>query len=101
MNGEPVFIRGGNWIVSDGLLRLSEKRYKSDIDFHGDMNLNMIRCWAGGITERPEFYKNCDRRGILVSSSTFSEFSASMLQMLTERMKNDCLCNCRYGKSSG
>jgi beta-galactosidase/beta-glucuronidase len=71
VNGEPVFIRGGNWIVSDGLLRLSEKRYKSDIDFHADMNLNMIRCWAGGITERPEFYKNCDRRGILVLPSIF------------------------------
>lgn len=66
VNGEPVFIRGGNWIVSDGLLRLSEKRYKSDIDFHADMNFNMIRCWGGGIAERPEFYQNCDRRGLLV-----------------------------------
>lgn len=66
VNGEPVFVRGGNWIVSDGLLRLTEERYKSDIDFHADMNFNMIRCWGGGITERPEFYKNCDLRGLLV-----------------------------------
>lgn len=66
VNGEPIFIRGGNWIVSDGLLRLTEERYKSDIDFHADMNFNMIRCWGGGITERPEFYQNCDRRGLLV-----------------------------------
>ncbi|MCO5581965.1 hypothetical protein L7F22_035854 [Adiantum nelumboides] len=66
VNGEPIFIRGGNWIVSDGLLRLSKERYKSDIDLHADMNFNMIRCWGGGITERPEFYENCDRRGLLV-----------------------------------
>lgn len=66
VNGEPVFIRGGNWIVSDGLLRLSEKRYKADIKFHADMNFNMIRCWGGGLAERPEFYHYCDLYGLLV-----------------------------------
>ncbi|KAI5658835.1 hypothetical protein M9H77_27628 [Catharanthus roseus] len=66
VNGEPVFIRGGNWILSDGLLRLSKERYKTDIKFHADMNFNMIRCWGGGIAERPEFYHYCDVYGLLV-----------------------------------
>ncbi|KAL3631651.1 hypothetical protein CASFOL_024635 [Castilleja foliolosa] len=66
VNGEPVFIRGGNWILSDGLLRLSKKRYKTDIRFHADMNFNMIRCWGGGLAERPEFYHYCDIYGLLV-----------------------------------
>ncbi|KAD3067495.1 hypothetical protein E3N88_35375 [Mikania micrantha] len=66
VNGEPIFIRGGNWILSDGLLRLSKKRYKTDIKFHADMNFNMIRCWAGGISERPDFYHYCDIYGLLV-----------------------------------
>ncbi|XP_020264142.1 mannosylglycoprotein endo-beta-mannosidase isoform X2 [Asparagus officinalis] len=66
VNGERVFIRGGNWILSDGLLRLSEKRYMSDIKFHADMNFNMIRCWGGGLSERPEFYHFCDLYGLLV-----------------------------------
>ncbi|CAI9102221.1 OLC1v1000454C1 [Oldenlandia corymbosa var. corymbosa] len=66
VNGEPIFIRGGNWILSDGLLRLSEKRYMTDIKFHADMNFNMIRCWGGGLAERPEFYRYCDIYGILV-----------------------------------
>eukprot|EP01018_Ginkgo_biloba_P036614 Gb_03590 [translate_table: standard] len=66
VNGEPVFIRGGNWILSDGLLRLSQKRYRTDIKFHADMNFNMIRCWGGGLAERPEFYHNCDRYGLMV-----------------------------------
>lgn len=66
VNGQPIFIRGGNWILSDGLLRLSKKRYKADIKFHADMNFNMIRCWGGGLAERPEFYDYCDIYGLLV-----------------------------------
>ncbi|KAK7344233.1 hypothetical protein VNO77_13609 [Canavalia gladiata] len=66
VNGEPIFIRGGNWILSDGLLRLSKKRYHTDIKFHADMNFNMLRCWGGGLTERPEFYHYCDYYGLLV-----------------------------------
>ncbi|KAL2325508.1 hypothetical protein Fmac_024566 [Flemingia macrophylla] len=66
VNGEPIFIRGGNWILSDGLLRLSKKRYETEIKFHADMNFNMIRCWGGGLAERPEFYHYCDYYGLLV-----------------------------------
>lgn len=66
VNGEPVFIRGGNWILSDGLLRLSKNRYKTDIKFHADMNFNMLRCWGGGLAERPDFYHYCDIYGLLV-----------------------------------
>ncbi|KAL7120096.1 hypothetical protein ACP275_02G102300 [Erythranthe tilingii] len=66
VNGQPIFIRGGNWVSSDGLLRLSKKRYKTDIKFHADMNLNMIRCWGGGVAERPEFYHYCDIYGLMV-----------------------------------
>nr|XP_029124102.1 mannosylglycoprotein endo-beta-mannosidase isoform X2 [Elaeis guineensis] len=66
VNGQRVFIRGGNWILSDGLLRLSKKRYMADIKFHADMNFNMLRCWGGGLAERPEFYHYCDIYGLLV-----------------------------------
>ncbi|XP_047319995.1 mannosylglycoprotein endo-beta-mannosidase [Impatiens glandulifera] len=66
VNGHQVFIRGGNWILSDGLLRLSKERYETDIKFHADMNFNMIRCWGGGLAERPDFYHYCDLYGILV-----------------------------------
>lgn len=71
VNGQPIFIRGGNWILSDGLLRLSKKRYKADIKFHADMNFNMIRCWGGGLAERPEFYDYCDIYGLLVSYTSW------------------------------
>ncbi|HYW34752.1 MAG TPA: glycoside hydrolase family 2 TIM barrel-domain containing protein, partial [Balneolaceae bacterium] len=66
VNGQPVFIRGGNWIASDWMLRLSKKRYDAQIRYMADMHLNMLRVWGGSITERPDFYKACDRNGILV-----------------------------------
>lgn len=66
VNGQKVFIKGGNWIASDALLRLSKERYDAEIRFHAGMNMNMIRVWGGGLTERPEFYDACDRYGILV-----------------------------------
>jgi mannosylglycoprotein endo-beta-mannosidase len=55
VNGQRIFIKGGNWIVSDAMLRLSKARYDAEIRFHRDMRLNLIRVWGGALTERPEF----------------------------------------------
>lgn len=66
VNGQPIFIKGGNWITSDELFRFSQERYDAEIRFHRDMNLNLIRIWGGSLTERPEFYKACDKYGLLV-----------------------------------
>lgn len=66
VNGQPIFVKGGNWIISDAMLRFSSERYDAEIRFHRDMNLNMIRIWGGAITERPEFYAACDKYGLLV-----------------------------------
>src|SRR5690242_9112450 len=66
LNGEPIFIKGGNWIISDEMLRFSKERYDAEVRFHRDMNLNLIRIWGGAITERPEFYNACDKYGLLV-----------------------------------
>lgn len=66
VNGQPIFIKGGNWIISDELLRFSPERYDAEVRFHRDMNLNLIRVWGGALTERPEFYQACDKYGMLV-----------------------------------
>ena len=66
VNGQKVFIKGGNWIASDMLMRLTKKRYEAEVRLHAGMNMNMIRIWGGGLTERPEFYDACDKYGILV-----------------------------------
>lgn len=66
VNGQKIFIKGGNWIVSDAMLRLSDARYDNEVRFHRDMNLNLIRVWGGAMIERPEFYNACDKYGLLV-----------------------------------
>lgn len=66
VNGQKIFIKGGNWILTDALLRTSARRYDDEVRYHRDMNLNLIRVWGGGITERPEFYDACDKYGLLV-----------------------------------
>ena len=66
VNGQKIFIKGGNWIISDAMLRFSEERYDAEVRMHRDMNLNTIRIWGGAITERPEFYNACDKYGLLV-----------------------------------
>lgn len=66
VNGQKVFIKGGNWIVSDEMLRFTDARYDAEVRFHRDMNLNLIRVWGGALIERPEFYEACDKYGMLV-----------------------------------
>jgi len=66
VNGQPIFIKGGNWIISDAMLRFTKERYDAEIRFHRDMNLNLIRIWGGALPERPEFYEACDKYGMLV-----------------------------------
>ncbi|UKJ08828.1 glycoside hydrolase family 2 protein [Solitalea lacus] len=66
VNGQKIFIKGGNWIISDAMLRFSKERYDAEVRFHRDMNLNLIRIWGGALVERPEFYEACDKYGLLV-----------------------------------
>ncbi|AMJ65137.1 glycoside hydrolase family 2 protein [Hymenobacter sp. PAMC 26628] len=66
VNGQKVFIKGGNWIISDAMLRFTDARYDAEIRFHRDMNLNLIRIWGGALVERPAFYAACDKYGLLV-----------------------------------
>ena len=66
INGQKIFVKGGNWIISDAMLRFTEARYDAEIRFHRDMNLNLLRVWGGALVERPEFYQACDKYGLLV-----------------------------------
>lgn len=66
VNGQKIFIKGGNWITTDAMFRFTNERYDAEVRFHRDMHLNLIRIWGGSLTERPEFYEACDRYGLLV-----------------------------------
>ena len=65
VNGQKTFCKGGNWGMSDYLLRCHRSEYDRRIRLHADMHYNMIRLWTGCVTDE-EFYEACDRYGIMV-----------------------------------
>jgi hypothetical protein len=65
VNDVPVLLKGGNWGMSDYMLKVRDKDYDARIRFHQDMNFNIIRNWTGEVTDEA-FYKYCDKYGIMV-----------------------------------
>ena len=63
--GQKIYLKGGNWGMSEYLLRCHGKEYETKIKLHKDMNYNMIRLWTGCVTD-DEFYDYCDKYGIMV-----------------------------------
>ena len=65
VNDVPILIKGGNWGMSDYMLKVRGKDYETRIRFHKEMNYNMIRNWTGEVTDEA-FYDYCDKYGIMV-----------------------------------
>ncbi|MBS7564729.1 beta galactosidase jelly roll domain-containing protein [Mucilaginibacter sp. Bleaf8] len=65
INDVPVFVKGGNWGMSDYMLKVRGKHYDTRIRFHKEMNFNIIRNWTGEVTDEA-FYQYCDKYGIMV-----------------------------------
>lgn len=65
INGKRIFVKGGNWGMSEYMLRCHGAEYDLKVKLHKEMNLNMIRNWIGSTTD-DEFYQACDKYGIMV-----------------------------------
>ena len=65
VNGRRFVGQGGNWGFSEHNLVFGEREYDIALDYHRQMNLNMIRNWVGQVADE-EFYEACDRYGIMV-----------------------------------
>ena len=70
VNGVPVFIRGGDWGLDEGLKRIPWDRMEAEIRYHKLANLNLIRNWVGQSTSE-QFYELCDKYGIMVWDEFF------------------------------
>ncbi|WP_033219469.1 glycoside hydrolase family 2 protein [Kitasatospora phosalacinea] len=67
VNGEPLFVRGANWIPDDTLItRVTPARYRHRLQQAADANIDLIRVWGGGIYEQEAFYEACDELGLMV-----------------------------------
>jgi len=66
-DGNPVYIKGANYIPSDVFLpRVGPMDYYRIVKSAKDANMNMLRVWGGGIYEDDAFYDQCDKMGIMV-----------------------------------
>ncbi|OZM80414.1 glycoside hydrolase family 2 protein [Pseudonocardia sp. MH-G8] len=67
VNGEPVYVRGANWIPDDAFVtRLTSETYRRGVTDAVDAGMNLLRVWGGGIYESEHFYRACDELGVLV-----------------------------------
>jgi hypothetical protein len=65
INDVPVLLKGGNWGMSDYMLKVRGSDYATRIRLHQAMHFNIIRNWTGEVTDEA-FYKYCDQYGIMV-----------------------------------
>ncbi|MFC7529196.1 glycoside hydrolase family 2 TIM barrel-domain containing protein [Actinoplanes sp. GCM10030250] len=67
VNGEPVLIKGVNWIPDDIFpSRMTRQRYEHRLREAADAGVNLIRVWGGGLYEDRAFYDTCDELGLMV-----------------------------------
>ena len=66
VNGEPVFVKGSNWVPSDAIHGERPERVPQALALFRDLGCNMVRCWGGNIYEGDDFFDLCDEYGIMV-----------------------------------
>lgn len=67
INGIKTFAKGANWVPADTILaRVNKRKYETLLSYAGEMGVNMLRVWGGGIYEDPYFYQLCNKLGIMV-----------------------------------
>ena len=95
VNGQPVFVKGANWIPDDAFLpRVDRARYAARLDQAESANINLLRIWGGGIFESDDFYAECDERGVMVwqdflfACAAYSEEEPMRSEVLAEVRDN-------------
>ncbi|GAA5066339.1 beta-mannosidase [Thermocatellispora tengchongensis] len=73
VNGRRMFLKGANWCWTDPFLGGDFAKDAHILELARRANLQILRAWGGGMVEREEFYRACDRMGILV----YQEFPLS------------------------
>ncbi|MHC4552114.1 MAG: beta-mannosidase [Planctomycetota bacterium] len=67
MNGQPVYIKGANWLPLPTISTDSPfADYSTLLKQAANAHINMLRIWGGGIYEDDAFYQQCDKLGILI-----------------------------------
>jgi beta-mannosidase len=100
VNGEPIMIKGTNWVPLDAFHSRDAQRLEQALQLAKDLNCNMIRCWGGNVYPEDAFYEACDAAGILVwqdfafacnrypQSAEFLEVVRREVECVARRLRN-------------
>lgn len=66
LNGNPLFIRGTNWVPMDALHSRDKERIPKALELLSESNCNMIRFWGGNVYEDESVFDYCDEHGIAI-----------------------------------
>jgi beta-mannosidase len=67
VNGVPVFSRGACWTSNDIVSLVgSPQEMRNTLRLLADANANMVRVGGTMVYETPDFYRECDRLGLMV-----------------------------------
>lgn len=105
VNGQPIWVRGANWIPEDLFpARMTEERYRQRVAQAVEANMNLLRVWGGGIYESDDFYSVCDELGVMVwqdflfacaaypeDEATWTEVEAEAREAVTRLMSHASL----------
>ncbi len=75
VNGRQLFLRGANWAQVEGISNVwDSRRARRLLDHAEHAEMNILRVWGGGVIPEPEFYTECNRRGLLVWQDFMFEY---------------------------
>lgn len=67
VNNRFVFAKGSNWVHPELFYgTITSERYLQQLLLAKQCNMNMLRIWGGGITNKASFFDHCDSLGIMV-----------------------------------
>jgi len=67
VNGQKIFGKGSNYVPNEIFYSLmTEERYREVLTLARDANMNLLRVWGGGLTNKEPFFELCDEMGLMV-----------------------------------
>ena len=67
LNNRKIFAKGSNFVPPEIFYaNITFERYDELLKLVKDANMNILRCWGGGIVGKKEFFDLCDKYGIMV-----------------------------------
>ena len=64
-NGERIFLKGADWGMDEGMLRVDREGYETRLRYEREMHYTILRNCLGNVA-RQDFFEICDKYGIFV-----------------------------------